>query len=281
MLRTYRDAIVIVTGGGSGIGASLSSELSRRGAKVVVADARLDVARKVASEIGGEAAHVDVTDAEAVRALVEGAHGRHGRLDYLFNNAGIGCLGESWRESLDDQRRVVDVNLYGVFHGFRAAYPIMIRQGFGHVVNIASIAGLLPVPWFATYGATKAAVYAYSRATRLEARRYGVRVSVVCPGVIRTPLLSGGAFGKLLVKDGARIEPERVERWWSRLGIEEPARFARRVLDGVAKDRAVIIDPPRARRALGFLRFFPWLERKLIEADYRRTVRSFPEISER
>lgn len=282
MLRVFRDAVVIMTGGGSGLGAALSAELARRGAKVIVSDVRLDAAEKVAAEIGGTPAKLDVTDANAVRALVEGIHGEHGRLDYLVANAGIGCLGEAWRESIDDQRRVVEVNLFGVLHGFRAAYPLMMSQGFGHIVSVASVAGLVPVPWFATYGATKAAVYAWSRALRLEAERHGVRVSVVCPGAIRTPLLTGGAFGKVLVPEGTTsLAPERLLSWWARLGIEEPERFARRVIDGVAANRAVIIDPPRARRVLGLLRWFPWLERKMTEVDFRRTVATLPEIAQR
>ncbi len=278
-MRTFQDAIVIMTGGGSGIGAALSAELARRGAKVVVADIRLDAAEKVADEVRGEAARLDVTDANAFHALVTSTHAKHGRLDYLFNNAGIGCLGEAWAESPEDQRRVVEVNLFGVMHGFRAAYPLMMEQRFGHIVNTASIAGLLPVPWFATYGATKAAVYAFSRATRLEARRHGVHVSVVCPGVIRTPLLFGGAFGKVLAP--VKIDEQRVVKWWSRLGLEDPARFSRRVVDRVAKRHPVIIDPPRAARAWRLLQWFPWLERKMIELDFARTVKHFPEIAQR
>ena len=125
-IRSYRDAVAIVTGGGSGIGAALSRALARRGALVVVCDRHIESGaetRNAIEQSGGraEALEVDVRNAEGVATMVEGAWARHGRLDYLFNNAGIGVGGEVLQGSLDDWRYIVDVNLMGVVYGIQAA----------------------------------------------------------------------------------------------------------------------------------------------------------------
>src|SRR5262245_42224664 len=187
-LRSFHEAVAIVTGGASGIGAALGRELARRGSHVILADRQLEVASGVAASInaaGGkaEAVELDVRDAIAFDAIVALTIERHGRIDYLFNNAGIGVGGEIREYRLDDWRDVVDVNLMGVVHGVQAAYGRMIAQGFGHIINTASVAGLLPSPFMGSYTTTKHAVVGMSRALRLEAARYGVRVSTLCPGV--------------------------------------------------------------------------------------------------
>ena len=157
-----------------------------------------------------------------------------------FNNAGIGIGGEVRLYELEDWNRVLDVNLRGVIHGVQAAYPIMLRQGFGHIVNTASMAGLLPTPLVVGYGATKHAVVGLSTSLRVEAAPAGVRVSVLCPGVIRTPaLIDGGKFGKLL-----QPVPQETQRdLWEAQRPMDPNRFAEKALRAVARNRAIIIIP--------------------------------------
>jgi NAD(P)-dependent dehydrogenase (short-subunit alcohol dehydrogenase family) len=135
---------------------------------------------------------LDVTDADAVAALVERTAQDHGHLDLLFNNAGVAVTGPVSELTLAHWNRVIDINLRGVVHGVVAAYPIMIRQGRGHIVNTSSLAGLLPSPMLTPYGMTKHGVVGLSESLRMEAAAHGVRVSVVCPGVIDTPLLDKG-----------------------------------------------------------------------------------------
>ncbi|HKA53533.1 MAG TPA: SDR family oxidoreductase, partial [Candidatus Binatia bacterium] len=138
-LRTYEGAVAIITGGASGLGRALGEELARRKAEVVLADLQVEVAEGAAAGIrtaGGKARamRLDVTDFDAVQAVVEQVAGSAGRLDYMFNNAGIVIGGEAQYYEIQDWNRVIDVNLRGVVHGVQAVYPVMRRQGFGHIV---------------------------------------------------------------------------------------------------------------------------------------------------
>jgi NAD(P)-dependent dehydrogenase (short-subunit alcohol dehydrogenase family) len=252
-IRCFQDAVAIVTGGASGIGAALGRELARRGARVILADRQLETASEVAASINGaggkaEAVELDVRDAIAFDAIVALTIERHGRLDYLFNNAGIAIGGEIREYRLDDWRDVVDVNLMGVVHGVQASYGRMIAQGFGHIVNTASVAGLLPSPLMGSYTTTKHAVVGLSRALRAEGAHFGVRVSMLCPGVIRTPILTGGRFGRM----AQPIDLGLVLKMWEGLRPIEPDEFARRALRHVAGNRGTIIVP-------GWWRLVCWL----------------------
>jgi NAD(P)-dependent dehydrogenase (short-subunit alcohol dehydrogenase family) len=246
-LRTYQAAVAIVTGGASGIGAALGRELTRRGAHVVLADrdeegARAEVERLVAAGARAEAVALDVRDAGAVERVVARTFEVQGRLDYLFNNAGIGVWG--WAEDLDlekDWRYSVDVNLMGPVHGVQAAYPRMVRQGFGHIVNTASMAAFMATALLAPYGATKHAVLGLSRALRVEGALRGVRVSVLCPGVIRTPILQdGGKYGRSPVTD---LPAETRTALMERLRPMAPDVFSVKVLDAVARNKGIIVVP--------------------------------------
>jgi NAD(P)-dependent dehydrogenase (short-subunit alcohol dehydrogenase family) len=243
-LRTYEGAVVIITGGASGLGRALGEELARRGADVVLADLQTEVAEEVAAGIrkaGGKARAVglDVTDFGAVRALVGQVVGSAGRLDYLFNNAGIVIAGEARHYELEDWNRVIDVNLRGVIHGIQAAYPVMQRQGFGHLVNTASIAGLVPLTGLLSYSASKHAVVGLSTSLRVEAAVLGVRVSVLCPGAVETAIVGGGKFGKVLQPP----LPEVQRRLWARGRPISPGRFAREAVAAVARNKAIIVIP--------------------------------------
>jgi short-subunit dehydrogenase len=149
-------------------------------------------------------------------------------------------MGETRLYELEDWCRVVDVNLRGVVHGVQAAYPIMLRQGFGHLVNTASFAGLFPYPLVVGYCATKHAVVGLSTSLRVEAAAAGVRVSVLCPGPVRTPaLLDGGKYGKFLQS----IPTETLKAMVDRQHPISAEQFAQRALRAVAKNRAIIVIP--------------------------------------
>jgi NAD(P)-dependent dehydrogenase (short-subunit alcohol dehydrogenase family) len=244
-IRIFDGATAIVTGGASGIGRAVAEELAKRGCEVVLADLQIELAEEVALEIrvsGGkaEAAKIDVTDFPAMQHLVEETVKRTGRLDYIFNNAGIVIGGSVSLYGIEDWNRIIDVNLRGVINGIQAAYKIMVQQGFGHIVNTASMAGLMPGPGNVPYTTTKHAVVGLSRSLRAEAAQLGVRVSVLCPGVVRTPILEGGGkYGKMLID----IPPEQVRQLWEKLKPMSPNLFAKKVLRLVAKNKAIIIVP--------------------------------------
>jgi NAD(P)-dependent dehydrogenase (short-subunit alcohol dehydrogenase family) len=264
----------IVTGGASGIGRALGQELARSGIDVTLADRQAELAEEVAAGIrarGGSAsvAELDVRDLERFGSVVKEVAARAGRLDYLFNNAGIGVGGEMRDYDAADWDDVLDVNLRGVIHGILAAYPRMIEQGSGHIVNTASMAGLIATPFQGSYTATKHAVVGLSKALRIEARVHGVKVSVLCPGVIRTPILEGGRYGRFKFELDRKQAIERFERFRPM----DPSLFARRVLRAVDRDRAIIIEP-RGWRLLWYLdRLSPRLSLKLGEVAVRRMRR--------
>jgi len=255
-IRTFEGAVAIITGGASGIGRALAGELARRGAEIVIADRQGGPAEKAAAEIrasGGKvlAREVDVTDYPSVELLVQETAGRAGRLDYMFNNAGIGIGGNANHYSIEDWNLILDVNLRGVINGIQAAYGIMRRQGFGHIVNTASMAGLITSPGAAAYAATKHAIVGLSKSLRAEAASAGVYVSAICPGVVRTPILEGGGrYGRMLIE----IPSEEMRRMWDEFRPMPPETFARKALAGVAKNRAIIIAP-------WWWRLFWWLDR--------------------
>ncbi len=258
-LRTFDGAVAIVTGAASGIGRALSEELARRGAAVVLADVDAEVREAAAAmpSATGRAASaslLDVTDSAGVQRLVDQVAAEHGRLDFMFNNAGIGVGGELRDHTIAAWNRIIDVNIRGVVHGVQAAYPLMLRQGFGHIVNTASMQGLMPGPMLASYSATKHAVVGLSKALRVEAAAAGIRASVLCPGVIRTPILSGGKHGVFVAAMPEQEQRARARQMFERLRPMDVRRFATKVLDQIARNRAIIIVP-------GWWRAFWWLDR--------------------
>ena len=231
------NAVAVITGAGSGIGRGLTLLLAKRGMTVIASDlneTRADETRELAKDLAGqvESEALDVTDAEAVDRMIRGAHARHGRIDYLFNNAGIAVAGEVQNVSLEDWRNVLDVNLNGVVHGVVSAYGIMVEQGFGHIINTASIEGLAPFPGTVSYVASKHAVVGLSTALRAEGADLGVRVSAVCPGLILTRIFEDSKMVGLNREEMLEALPERM-------GVT-PDECARRIMKGVDKNRPII-----------------------------------------
>ncbi|MGY1664328.1 SDR family NAD(P)-dependent oxidoreductase [Geodermatophilus sp. SYSU D00696] len=256
--------VAIVTGGSSGIGRALSAALVRRGDEVVLTGTDGAAAARVAEQLtasgpgAASAAAVDVRDAAAVDALVTDTAARHGGLDLLVNNAGVAIAGPVEELSLAHWERAIDVNLRGVVHGVQAAYPLMVRQGHGHIVNVASVSGLLPNPGFAPYATTKWAVVGLSLALRGEAACRGVRVSVVCPGGVDTPLLDKGMPRDLpRVPTVESVDPRTVITKLNGGRLYDADALAVHVLRGVDRDRAIIVAPRYARVAWRLMRLSP------------------------
>ncbi|MCG7596658.1 SDR family oxidoreductase [Mycobacterium sp. PSTR-4-N] len=263
--------VAFITGGASGIGAALSEALAAAGAHVWIADRQVEVAETVAQRLRGtgataHAVALDVRDPAAFEDAIADTVRTSGRLDLLFNNAGIGIGGEVDALTLQDWTDIIDVNLRGVVHGVQAAYPRMIAQGSGHIVNTASMAGLITTSAQAGYSATKHAVVALSKTLRVEAAAHGVRVSVLCPGVVRTPILSGGEYGR-----NRTVSRENLIKLGEALRPIEPDQFASQALRGVRRNHAIIV-VPRWWKALWYLeRLSPTLSMKTAAIALKRT----------
>ena len=274
-IRTFAGATAIVTGAASGIGRALAGELAQRGCEVVLADLQVSLAKKVASEIrtaGGKAraVRIDVTDFPVMKNLVKETVKRTGRLDYIFNNAGIVIGGGVDLYCIADWNKVIDVNIRGVINGIQTAYPVMLKQEFGHIVNTASMAGLMPGPGNTVYTMTKHGVVGLSLSLRGEAALAGVRVSVICPGVIQTPILEGGGrYGKMLME----IPAEEMRRLFQKLRPMPPHVFAKKVLDAVAKNRAIIIFPRWWRVFWWINRLSPAIGIALAQRSFERNLK--------
>lgn len=272
-MNYYKDKVAIVTGGASGIGRALCEELAQRGAKVFVADINLTGAQLVASGItaSGHRAHaveVDVAQPQAVDNLVANAVGEYGQLNYMFNNAGISQLGEIRDMEISDWQHIFSINLWGVIHGTSSAYKVMVTQGSGHIINTASGAGLCPLPMSVPYTATKSAVVGLSTALRFEAAELGVKVSVVCPGVIRTNIFDTTTYFRINRK-AALAQSESFR-------MMEPTNCAQAILRAVIRNQAIISVPVSAHVVWLFYRMFPDLYDSIFRGlakKYRKSLR--------
>lgn len=266
-LNFYKGGVSLITGGASGIGLAFGKELARRGCHVILADLQKEVAEKEAKLIeaeGGKAssAFLDVRDSEAFEKLILEMKETHGRIDTLFNNAGVVSGWEVKDDPIEDWNYIVDVNIKGVMNGTLACYKVMVEQGFGHIINTASVAGILPAPFVVSYGMTKHAVVGLSVSLRAQAARYGVRVSALCPGFIETPILEGGKYG--------RVKPKVVEKLKKRplpLMALAPQALVKKVLPQIEKNKSLIVEPLQMKILWWLYRLSPsfvlWLVARL------------------
>ncbi|BBU21609.1 SDR family NAD(P)-dependent oxidoreductase [Mycobacterium xenopi] len=246
----------IVTGAGSGIGAALCRALVAAGAEVVCTDIDAAAAARTADNATGpgtaRSAAVDVTDAAAVQGVVDEVLARAGRLDLMFNNAGIAWGGDTELLTLQQWNAIIDVNIRGVVHGVVAAYPVMLRQGHGHIVNTASMAGLTAAGQITSYVMSKHAVVGLSLALRSEAIPRGVGVLAVCPAAVETPILDKGAVGGFVGRD-YYLRGQGIRRAY------DPDRLARDTLRAIQRNKALLVVPKRAHATWLVARLAPGL----------------------
>jgi NAD(P)-dependent dehydrogenase (short-subunit alcohol dehydrogenase family) len=257
-MKLVNGQAAVVTGAASGIGFALAEAFGKRGLSVMLADVEesaLEAARQRLSQAGYTvAAHrTDVSDHASVQGLAAATVDRFGHVDLLVNNAGVGgALGPIWASDPKDWAWTLGVNLFGVVNGLQTILPAMVARRQGHVVNVASLAGLTSVPFTSTYGVSKHAVVALSESLAGELAAVGspIKVSVVCPGLVQTRIFESERNRPAELKAVPKIAPETLARIRSgfaeRMGTPMPAsELADRVIAGIERDDFLILTHPQ------------------------------------
>jgi NADP-dependent 3-hydroxy acid dehydrogenase YdfG len=238
----FAGKVAVVTGAGSGIGQALAIELGRSGAKVAISDVNLeglaDTERQLKA-IGAEvkADRLDVTEREAFLLYADAVKEHFGKVNQIYNNAGIAYTGDIEITPFKDIERVMDVDYWGVVNGTKAFLPHLIASGDGHVVNVSSVFGLFSSPGQAAYNAAKFAVRGFTEALRQEMllARHPVAVTTVHPGGIKTAIARNATAAE-------GIDAEKLAKMFDkRLARTSPERAAQIILDAVRKKRARVL----------------------------------------
>ena len=262
-----QQAYAVVTGAGSGIGRSFAMELARRGGTVVCADIHLETAQETVNLIqsltssNAYAVQCDVGLKEDVKALAEQAEQLLGHpVTLLINNAGVGLGGKFDEVSLEDWQWCMHVNLWGVIHGCHYFVPQFKQQGFGAIINVASVAGFTAAPEMTAYNVTKASVLALSETLSAELRSANIRVNVLCPTLVPTNIMKNGRLPKSyssladqLLMNHAFIDSEQV---------------AKKTLNQLDANKLYTIPQPDAKLFWWMKRISPQLYAKLLGVGY-------------
>lgn len=268
---------IIITGSSRGIGRALAAALVRRGDDVTMTARDGDELGRVAAKLNtlgpgtAHAAPLDVRDREGMATLVDDVLARRGRLDMMINNAGINMAGLV--DDLDASHfdAVIDVDLRGVINGVLAAYPVMLAQGEGQIVNVSSLAGIIPSPGFAAYATAKAGVTGLTSSLRVEAAPRGVRVNLLCPGLVDTRILDTP------IPDGLPavsrpLQPRTMLTASLRHRPMPADAFAEAALRAIDRNPAVIVIPATASRFYSMFRHMPRLYDSIARKQMPQTL---------
>jgi NADP-dependent 3-hydroxy acid dehydrogenase YdfG len=241
-MEGFAGKVAAVTGAGSGIGQALSLELGRSGALLAISDVNLEGLAETEEQLRAigvpvRADRLDVTEREAFQAYADQINDHFGKVNQIYNNAGIAFIGDIEITQFKDMERVMDVDFWGVVNGTKAFLPHLIASGDGHIVNVSSLFGLMAIPGQAAYAAAKFAVRGFTEALRQEMMLNGhpVQVTSVHPGGIKT-----GIARHATAAEG--VDPERTARFFDkRLASTTPEQAAEIILDAVRKNRPRVL----------------------------------------
>ena len=256
-MDAFRERVAVITGGAGGIGMAMARAFAARGAKLVLADldeAALKGATDALAADGAQAHGVrtDVTKLDSVRALAEASVGRFGAVHLICNNAGVATFGEISSATHHDWEFTMSVNFWGVVHGVETFVPLLLQQGAGgHVLNTASMAGLVGMQWLGIYSASKFAVVGLTEALHRELKPRGIGVSVLCPMIVATNINENSVRMRPAALRNQREETALPAADAMQGGTIAPEEVARRVTRGIDRGDLYILTHPEQR---GFLR---------------------------
>lgn len=253
MKLPFENSVVVVTGGASGIGKEIVNQMVSEGARVVIVGRTRKTGVRFVKELkkrgySVDFEQVDMTHQKDVQQLVERIVKKYGMIDYFYNNAGIFMGGEIRDTAIENWHEVANNNILATMNGTHYAYQQMLRQGFGHIVNVASAAGLFPVPVMGIYGSTKFAIVGFTNALRNEAKEFGINVSVVCPTIVNTPLYDTAIYNKVDAKKALK----------TRDSLQTPEVAAKKIIRGVRRNKAVIHTSCMTHATWVLYRIAPW-----------------------
>jgi NAD(P)-dependent dehydrogenase (short-subunit alcohol dehydrogenase family) len=251
----FRGRVAVITGGGGGIGAAMARAFAARGARLVLADVDPAAMATVTAELGARGTEVlavptDVTSVESVRALADAAERRFGAVHIVCNNAGVATFGEIVASTHADWQYTMNVNFWGVVHGVETFVPrLLARRDGGHVVNTASMAGLVGMRWLGVYSASKFAVVGLTEALHRELTDHGIGVSVLCPMIVQTNINQNSVRNRPapLRNPGEPLVPDSATMAGS---VIPPEEVARRVVRGIERKDLYIFTHPEQREFL-------------------------------
>jgi NAD(P)-dependent dehydrogenase (short-subunit alcohol dehydrogenase family) len=260
-MNIFQSKVILITGASSGIGRGLALKLADLDAKVINAD----IQEPNFSHPNIQFKNLNVADYEAFSRVFEDIIQQYNRIDYVFNNAGIGLMSETQDLSIEQWRKVVDINLMGVINGTKIAYEYMTKQGSGHIINTASLAGLIPFPTAVPYATTKHAIVGLSKSLRSEGVGFNIKVSAICPGFIATNIYQNA------IKNQVSLENVMASIPFKLISTEQAVTS---ILKGVIKNKELIIFPFSNYIIMALVRWFPNLvNRYLFEktaSDFRK-----------
>jgi NAD(P)-dependent dehydrogenase (short-subunit alcohol dehydrogenase family) len=244
IMNRFKTKTVVITGGGSGLGRRLALDFSKLGWRIALCDIDLErceeTARLMPERNQSIAVKCDVTKPQEIQSLADTILAKWGSVDIIINNAGVPVVGFMEKVSLDDWKFEIDIMLMSVVYGCRTFIPVFKKQGWGHIVNIASLAGIVSLPEMSPYNATKAGVISLSETLRVELRRSNIGVTVVCPTFFKSNLLE-----KFRYTDKRQLK--MADSFFNRFSFSTTENISANIISAIKKNKLFVLPQPDSK----------------------------------